>query len=52
MESKDTNKKRINTKNLNEVEKIISEMKFGSVTLIVQDGIIIQIEKNEKIRLR
>lgn len=52
MESKDSNKKRINTKNLNEVEKIISEMKFGSVTLIVQDGIIIQIEKNEKIRLR
>ena len=52
MESKDSNKKRINTKNLNEVEKIISEMKFGSVTLIVQEGIIIQIEKNEKIRLR
>nr|WP_312470946.1 YezD family protein [Neobacillus sp.] len=26
-------------------------LKFGSITLIVQDGKIVQLEKNEKVRL-
>ena len=30
----------------------ISEIKYGSVTLIVQDGVVIQIERKEKIRLK
>jgi len=34
-----------------QLEEILKTMKFGSVTLVVQDGKIIQIEKNEKIRL-
>ncbi|AYV68999.1 DUF2292 domain-containing protein [Niallia circulans] len=34
-----------------QLEQILNTMKFGSVTLVVQDGKIIQIEKNEKIRL-
>jgi hypothetical protein len=29
----------------------LKNMKFGSITLIVQDGKVIQIEKSEKIRL-
>lgn len=37
---------------LSEVKKIISEIKYGSVTLIVQDGVVIQIERQEKIRLK
>lgn len=37
---------------LNEAKKIISEMKYGSATLIVQDGVVIQIERQEKIRLK
>ena len=48
----DINKKNLNLKNLSEVEKIISSMKFGTITLIIQDGVLIQIEKNEKIRLK
>lgn len=37
---------------LQELEKIIASIKFGSVTLIIQDGVLLQIEKNEKIRLK
>lgn len=32
--------------------EIIEEVSHGSVTLIIQDGIVIQIDRNEKIRLR
>jgi hypothetical protein len=30
----------------------IKDIKYGSVTIIIQDGRIVQIEKNEKVRLR
>lgn len=30
----------------------LESIKYGSVTLVVQDGVVVQIEKNEKIRLR
>ena len=53
MEGKnDINKKNVNIRNLEVVEEMISNMKFGSITLIIQDGVLIQIEKNEKIRLK
>lgn len=31
---------------------VLKTMKFGSVTLVVQDGSVIQIERNEKIRFK
>jgi hypothetical protein len=34
------------------LKKMMSTMNYGSITLIVQDNIIVQIEKNEKIRLK
>lgn len=30
----------------------IKDIQYGSVTVIIQDGRIVQIEKNEKVRLR
>jgi hypothetical protein len=36
---------------LRQIVEIAAAIKFGSITLIIQDGKIIQIEKNEKIRL-
>ncbi|WP_396954546.1 YezD family protein [Neobacillus sp.] len=33
------------------LEKMLVALKFGSITLIVQDGKIVQLEKNEKVRL-
>jgi hypothetical protein len=37
------------------VEKITSMLKtmsFGSITIVVQDGKVIQLEKNEKVRIK
>jgi len=36
---------------LDEVKKIVENARFGNVTLIIQDGKVIQIDKTEKIRL-
>ena len=37
---------------LMDVRKIISGINYGSVTLVVQDGVVVQIERQEKIRLK
>lgn len=34
------------------IRAALTDIRFGTVTLIVQDGQVIQIEKNEKIRLK
>ena len=52
VESKKISKQNEIARNLIEVEKIISNMNFGSITLVIQDGVIIQVEKNEKIRFK
>lgn len=36
---------------LAQLMRMLESLKFGSITLVVQDGKIVQIEKNEKIRL-
>lgn len=35
----------------NIIEKSLNSIKYGSITLIIQDGKIIQIENNTKIRM-
>lgn len=42
----------LSAENLATLEKMLSDMKFGSITIIVQDGKIIQIEKTEKVRVK
>lgn len=37
--------------NIRTVQELLEDLKFGSITLVVQDGKVIQIEKNEKVRL-
>ena len=44
-------KSNLSTESLNVVLKILNEIKYGTLTLVVQDGKVIQIERNEKIRL-
>lgn len=34
------------------VRKLVNNIKYGSVTLVIQDGKIIQVETQEKIRLK
>lgn len=36
----------------NEVKKIINEIGYGSVTFVIQDGVVVQIERQEKIRIK
>lgn len=43
---------KIKIDDLNELFKIIRTVNYGSVTVIIQDGKIVQIEKNEKVRLK
>lgn len=35
-----------------QLETMLESLKFGFITLVVQDGKIVQIEKNEKVRLQ
>ena len=42
----------IENKKLEEILRMVEKIKFGSITLIIQDGVIIQVDKNEKIRMR
>jgi hypothetical protein len=42
----------IENKKLEEILKMVGEVKYGSITLIIQDGVIIQVDKNEKIRMK
>ncbi|MDO5154890.1 MAG: YezD family protein [Eubacteriales bacterium] len=36
---------------LNKIKNIVTDIRYGSVNLIIQDGKVIQIDKTEKIRL-
>lgn len=42
---------RVTDEDLLKIKEFIEDVRFGSVTVIVQDGRIIQIEKHEKLRL-
>ena len=37
---------------LEEIKKYVNEIRYGTVTVIIQDGKVIQIDKTEKIRLK
>ncbi|MBU3154522.1 YezD family protein [Clostridium estertheticum] len=42
----------ISEKNLKKLLELLKTIQYGSVTLVLQDGIAIQMERNEKLRLR
>lgn len=45
-------KSEINENDLDElIHKLVKEVKYGNITLIIQDGKVIQVDKTEKIRL-
>ncbi|MFT8314074.1 MAG: YezD family protein [Clostridium sp.] len=47
---KDTNT--VSQVNLEKILKLLNDIKYGSITLVIQNGVLIQIETNEKIRLK
>jgi hypothetical protein len=44
--------KAISEENLEKLLELLRNVKYGSVTLVVQDGIVVQVERNEKIRFK
>lgn len=46
------NKHVLESSHLGTLEKLLSDMKYGTITLIVQDGKIVQIDKTEKHRIK
>jgi hypothetical protein len=42
----------LSDKDFERLHKLLDSIKFGSVTLVIQDGKIVQMEKNEKVRLK
>lgn len=42
----------IQERDLKKIIELLETIQYGSVTVIVQDGKILQIEKNEKIRVK
>ncbi|URZ15518.1 YezD family protein [Clostridium felsineum] len=34
------------------ISKLLKEIKYGSITLVIQDGVVIQIDASQKIRLK
>ncbi|MCR4586416.1 MAG: YezD family protein [Lachnospiraceae bacterium] len=43
--------KKITQEELEQIRKLIESVRYGAVNIIIQDGKIVQIDKNEKIRL-
>lgn len=52
MEEKKPAKKAISEDNLKRLFTYIESIQFGTVTLIIQNGEVVQIEKMEKFKLR
>lgn len=44
-------KTEVSEETLRKIKEFIEDIRFGSVTIIVQDGKVIQLEKQEKMRL-
>lgn len=44
-------KKAITDTQLKQIQELAETIRYGSITLVFQDGALIQIDKNEKIRL-
>lgn len=42
----------ISPENHKQLTELLKTIKYGSITLVIQDGKVIQIDKNEKLRLR
>lgn len=42
----------LDSSHLGALEELLKNMEYGSITLIIQDGKIVQIDKTEKIRVK
>lgn len=52
MDEKGRNRQVLDGLHVSALEEMLSGMQYGSITLIVQDGKIVQIDKTEKRRIK
>jgi len=45
-------KMKIINESLEKIVEMVAEIKYGSITLLIQNGFLIQIDRNEKIRIK
>ncbi|BCJ99773.1 YezD family protein [Anaerocolumna chitinilytica] len=45
-------KNTVNESDIQRIVEFIQSVQFGSVVVVIQDGKIVQIEKNEKLRMK
>ena len=45
-------KTKVGEEDLKRIKEYIESVRFGTVTVIIQDGNIVQLERNEKVRLK
>lgn len=50
--NKTDGKEPITKEQLQKIQQIAKSIKYGSITLVFQDGVLVQIEQNQKIRVR
>lgn len=43
--------KPITPRQLRQIEQLAQGLRYGSITLVFQDGVLIQLDRNEKIRV-
>lgn len=48
----DREKRKVTPEEIKKITEFIEAVEYGSVTIVVQNGAIVQIEKNEKLRLK
>ncbi|MFL0198719.1 YezD family protein [Clostridium sp. WILCCON 0269] len=52
MEAKTVRKNQISEEYVKKILESLKNISYGSITLVIQDGIVIQVETKEKIRLK
>ena len=50
-DKKNTKREPITEQQLLQIQKLAKNLRFGSITLVFQDNVLVQIERNEKIRV-
>ncbi len=50
--SDDAVRGKVSAEDMKRLLGLLDSVRFGSVTLIIQDGRVVQIEKNEKVRIK
>lgn len=52
MEERKLKKKSIKENELKKIIELVESVEFGTVSIIIQDSTIVQLEKNEKLKLK